>query len=261
MYLYVFGATYLALNVLSAVALQATLANNEGTSSTSSGCWSLVTQHSSTGTKLYTWMMGWFLCDYLWFEELHLYTYDLFCEKLGFKLFWGCTCFYPFFYCIGIWNLTYDVQDDLSPWQVVRILMVFYSGWILTRGSNLQKFWFKQALREQSGSSKEKQPLPPCFWGLVPQTPIRQGSGLLCSGFWGLSRHVNYLGETLQAVALALPGYFVSGSFLPFLYPLYYVALFVPRAMDDGSICAAKYGAEWEEYVQKVPYKIVPRIY
>lgn len=24
------------------------------------------------------------------FQEPHLYTYDLFCEKLGFKLAWGC---------------------------------------------------------------------------------------------------------------------------------------------------------------------------
>ena len=27
------------------------------------------------------------------------------CEKLGFKLCWGCLLFYPFFYCIGVWPL------------------------------------------------------------------------------------------------------------------------------------------------------------
>ena len=35
---------------------------------------------------------------------------------------------------------------------------------------------------------------------------------------------MKYLGEIVQAVALALPGYLVSGSLVPRLYPLYFVA-------------------------------------
>ena len=30
------------------------------------------------------------------------------------------------------------------------------------------------------------------------------GKQLLCSGFWRLSRHINYLGEILMAIGLAL---------------------------------------------------------
>ena len=58
---------------------------------------------------------------------------------------------------------------------------------------------------------------------------------VLCS--WGLSRHINYLGEILQALALALPGYLTAGSLVPFLYPLYYVALMLPRQIEVG-LCA-----------------------
>mmetsp|Transcript_48004 Transcript_48004/g.56082 ORF Transcript_48004/g.56082 Transcript_48004/m.56082 type:complete len:93 (+) Transcript_48004:124-402(+) len=76
MYLYVVGATYLLLNILSAAALQ-----------------NQIDGEFSNAMKTYVWMMGWFLCEYMWFEEIHLYTYDLFAEKLGFKLFWGCFCF------------------------------------------------------------------------------------------------------------------------------------------------------------------------
>ena len=36
-------------------------------------------------------------------QVMHLYTYDLFCEKLGFKICWGCFAWYPFYYCIGVW--------------------------------------------------------------------------------------------------------------------------------------------------------------
>ena len=35
------------------------------------------------------------------------------------------------------------------------------------------------------------------------ETVPGSGGRLLCSGWWGLSRHVNYCGEIVQAVALA----------------------------------------------------------
>ena len=65
---------------------------------------------------------------------------------------------------------------------------------------------------------------------------------LLCSGFWGAARHINYLGEVLQGTALALPGFLATGSLAPFLYPVYYALLFVGRQQDDdGYLLRAKY--------------------
>ena len=94
------------------------------------------------------------------------------------------------------------------------------------------------------------------------------GTRLLCGGFWGLSRHVNYLGEVLQAVALALPGSLVASEesvyyrVLPWLYPLYYVALFIPRQMDDDKQIEAKYGkGAFREYTRRVPFRIVPGVW
>ena len=38
-----------------------------------------------------------------------------------------------------------------------------------------------------------------CFFGLVKQRTVDGTNGrVLCSGFWGMSRHVNYLGEIVQ---------------------------------------------------------------
>lgn len=119
---------------------------------------------------------------------------------------------------------------------------------MLSRGANLQKFLFKT------------RPDAKLFGLLAPRT-IGEGSRrLLCSGFWGLSRHINYLGEILMAVGLVL----ALGRPLdpwPWLYPLYYVALLLPRQVDDDRRCARKYGALWEEYCRLVPYRIIPRIY
>jgi protein-S-isoprenylcysteine O-methyltransferase Ste14 len=93
------------------------------------------------------------------------------------------------------------------------------------------------------------------------QTVPGSNGRLLCNGWWALSRHVNYCGEIVQALALALPGYLATRSLLPFLYPVYYLALFIPRELDDEKICAEKYGEAWADYKRRVPYRIFPGLY
>ena len=55
---------------------------------------------ASGGIILSTILLTYFIIDYFIFEEVHLYTYDLFAERVGFKLGWGCMVFYPYFYSI-----------------------------------------------------------------------------------------------------------------------------------------------------------------
>ena len=86
-----------------------------------------------------------------------------------------------------------------------------------------------------------------------------------------MSRHFNYFGEILQAVALTLPALLTAApaaswsafaaQYAPILYPLYYVALFVPRQFDDDEVCRQKYGAAWTQYVAAVPYRILPYVF
>ena len=184
---------------------------------------------------------------------MHLYTYDIMCEKTGFKLTWGCFAFYPYFYCIGVWPIV-DATADISPATSAAIVLLFFLGWLLTRGANLQKYVYKT---RAEGT--------PFACGLVANGTV-PGTRLLCTGFWGVARHVNYLGEIVQAVALALPGAFVaptlSSATLPWLYPLYYVALFVPRQVDDDEQIRLKYGkTAFDEYVRRVPYRMVPGVW
>ena len=99
----------------------------------------------SRAILLYCAMLGWFVGEYMCLECVHLYTYDLFCEKVGFKLCWGCLVFYPFFYCIGVWPLVRaPPARDLCPMTAVVLGALFLSGWLLTRGANMQKFLFKR---------------------------------------------------------------------------------------------------------------------
>jgi delta14-sterol reductase len=231
MWLYLVGAIMLELNVLSFAAHH----------------YLLYGEQASMGLFVSTVLLTYFVVDYLSFEEVHLYTYDFFAEKVGFKLGWGCIAFYPFFYSIPVWS-TADMPNPQTPsvWLILYAAL-FFIGWGLSRGANSQKYWFKKDPQR-------------AFLGIRPETITDGDKTLLVNGFWGLSRHINYLGEILMATGIILClGY--PGLLWPWLYPLYYVALLFPRQADDDKRCALKYGALWEQYVKKVPYRIIPHIY
>jgi Ergosterol biosynthesis ERG4/ERG24 family len=234
MYLYLIGAIMLELNVLSFAAHAAKV--NGG--------------RFAPSTIVYVALFSFFLCEYLFFEEVHLYTYDFFAEAVGFKLGWGCFTFYPFFYCVGLWSVAKNPNANMSGWRLALAVAVFYLGWVLSRGANLQKFLFK--------TKPNKSLLG--LAGLTPQTITDGKHTLLCSGFWAASRHINYLGEIGMATGLTLALGQLSNPW-PWMYPLYYVALLVPRERDDDKRCAAKYGALWDEYKLRVPKRIVPYLY
>jgi delta14-sterol reductase len=232
MYLYLVGAVLLELNVLSFTARHVILHPDD----------------PSPGVLLYAGLFTFFVVEYLNFEHVHLYTYDLFAERVGFKLGWGCLVFYPFFYCVGLWSVA-ELPDPGTPRPLlVAYGLLFFCGWALSRGANLQKYLFKT------------RPEAKLFGVIAPAVVAGGGKQLLCSGFWGLSRHVNYLGEILMALALALClGY--PAAIAPWLYPLYYLALLVPRERADDRRCADKYGPLWQEYCYRVPWRIVPWVY
>jgi delta14-sterol reductase len=232
MVLYLIGAVMLALNVLSFVAHHIIAFGDA----------------ASPGVYLYAILFLWFVVDYLVFERVHLYTYDIFAERIGFKLGWGCLTFYPYFYAVGLWFAA-DLPSPGTPgWVLLVYAIIFFAGWTLSRGANMQKFTFKVDPRR-------------ALLGFIrPRTISNGNQALLCSGFWGIARHVNYLGEILMATGLTL----VLGwpaLWTAWLYPLYYVGLLLPRERDDERRCARKYGELWTEYARQVPRRIIPGIY
>jgi Delta14-sterol reductase len=231
MLLYLIGAVMLELNVLSFTSYH-TISFGAA---------------SSPGVFVCAALISYFVFDYLSFEEVHLYTYDIFAEKVGFKLGWGCLTFYPFFYSIALFT-TADLPNPGIPlWLTALYALIFFIGWTLARGANMQKFYFK---------TKPQTP----FLGITPQTISDGNKTLLVNGFWGASRHINYLGEILMAVGIVLSvGY--PTHIIIWLYPLYYVALLFTRQLADDKRCAAKYGELWEEYEIKVKYRIIPFLY
>jgi delta14-sterol reductase len=230
MWLYLIGAVMLQLNVLSFAAfhLQAF-------------------QNFNPGFLLGCAMLTWFVWEYLTFERVHLYTYDFIAERTGFKLSFGCLSFYPYFYSVSLW-FTADMPNPNHPsWLLVIFGAIFFLGWTIARGANMQKFFFKIAPEKK-------------FLFIKPQAISDGKHSLLVSGYWGASRHINYLGEILMACGIALSsGYTLV--WMVWLYPLYYVGLLFSRQADDDKVCKAKYGDLWDAYKKKVKYRIIPFLY
>ncbi len=171
MYLYLVGAILLELNVASFTARHLRLHPGD----------------PSPGVLLYAGLFTFFVVEYLSFERVHLYTYDFFAERVGFKLGWGCLVFYPFFYCVGLWS----VAERPNPRTPLPLLVACGLLFLLRLGA--------LARGQPAGFLFKTEPQKRLFGLIAPVALSGGGKQLLCSGFWGLSRHINYLGEILMA--------------------------------------------------------------
>ncbi len=230
LWLYLIGAVMLQLNVLSFAAYHIMNVPN-----------------INDGFLLGCAMITWFCFDYLIFEKVHLWTYDFIAERVGFKLGFGCLAFYPYFYSVSLWFTAHLPSPGHPAWLTILFGALFLFGWVFTRGANMQKYFFKTAPDKK-------------FLWIKPEALTDGKLSLLTNGYWGASRHINYLGEILQAIAVALASGFF-GIWMVWLYPAYYIGLMFSRQADDDKVCMAKYGELWDRYTQKVKYKIIPFIY
>jgi delta14-sterol reductase len=175
-------------------------------------------------------------------EAFMLQTWDVIAERFGLALVWGDLVLVPFFYSIGGWALVDDLRP-LAPATAAALVGLFAFALWLFRGSNDQKHRFKADPATR-------------IWGRPAET---LGGRLLVSGWWGLGRHLNYTGEVLVYLAIALTA--GTRSVLPYLLPLWLAALLAHRALRDERRCRAKYGPLWEAYCARVRFRMVPGVY
>ncbi|XAR64630.1 Delta(14)-sterol reductase [Bertholletia excelsa] len=181
-------------------------------------------------------------CGLLFYEEYMTSTWDIIAEKLGFMLVFGDLVWIPFTFSIqGWWLLSNKVE--LTTAAMIANCFVFFIGYRVFRGANKQKHVFK------------KNPKAP-IWGRPPKVI---GGKLLASGYWGIARHCNYLGDMLVAVSFSLPCGISSP--IPYFYPIYLLILLIWRERRDEARCAQKYKDVWAEYCKLVPWRILPYIY
>lgn len=185
---------------------------------------------------------GIYILDYFVHEEYMTSTWDIIAERLGFMLVFGDLVWIPFTFSIQGWWLLRN-KVELTTAAIVANCFVFLIGYMVFRGANKQKHEFK------------KNPKAP-IWG---KPPIVIGGKLLASGYWGVARHCNYLGDLLLALSFSLPCGISSP--VPYFYPIYLLILLIWRERRDEARCAEKYKEIWAEYRRTVPWRILPYVY
>jgi protein-S-isoprenylcysteine O-methyltransferase Ste14 len=184
--------------------------------------------------------------DFFWFEEAMLSTWDINHENYGFMLAFAFLTWMPFNFSLQSQYLVHS-HPALPPWAVIGLLALNFGGYYIFRSSNLQKHHFRKGTGAQ-------------IWGREPEyIQTQRGTRLLASGWWGLSRHANYLGDLMMALAWCLAC--GVSHVVPFFYFIYFAPLLIARERRDDQHCAQKYGADWDTYRKRVPWRIVPFLY
>lgn len=191
---------------------------------------------------LYQLVTAWYIWDYFVHESKMVSTWDIIAENFGLMLVWGDYVFIVFAFSVQNFFLLNDTRP-MSYMHVMSICAFFCLGFAIFRGANSQKHQFRTN--------------PKAFiWG---KPPITVGGKLLASGFWGMARHMNYLGDLLLALSFCLPC--GTSSSLGYFYFIYLLLLTVHREKRDDERCSEKYKSVWDEYCLQVPYRILPFIY
>ncbi|KAF5618382.1 delta14-sterol reductase [Fusarium sp. NRRL 52700] len=201
---------------------------------------------------------------------------DITQDGLGFMLTWGNMVWVPFLYSTQCRYLSvYPVH--LGPVGVSAIATVFAIGLYIFRSSNNQKALFR------------KNPNHPAFANMT-FIQTKRGTKLLTGGWWGMARHINYFGDWLQSLPFSLPtkvaGYVILpagsavagnevvkmldgrlvtpdgaapwGMLFTYFYSAWFGFLLIHREKRDDAACIEKYGKDWDEYKNKVRYRILP---
>ena len=196
-----------------------------------------------------------YLFKFFWWEGGYFHSIDIMHDRFGYYICWGVLVWVPSVYClVAMWLVSHPIQ-----WHPAVALGMFALG-CLSIWINYQADAQRQRVRSTNGQTT--------VWGKPPEmlkakyTPadgVERESLLLLSGWWGVARHFHYVPELMLAFAWTVPAGFTH--FLPWFYWVFLFILLMDRARRDEKRCAAKYGPYWDQYVAKVPYRVLPGIY
>ncbi|KAJ5471465.1 hypothetical protein N7530_008822 [Penicillium desertorum] len=193
--------------------------------------------------------------DFFANERWFIGTLDIAYEHFGFYYIYGYSAFMPVIYTLQAQYL-YRHPKSCSTQGVVFIVLVWTIGWILTLWAN----YHKDIARESQGQCTiwgSKAKYIECSYTLACGKV--QSSKILYSGWWGVVRHANYLGNIIFTCALCATCGF--DSIYPWTEAIFVLGVMMHRCLRDDKKCRTKYGTQWEKYCKKVPWRLIPGIF
>lgn len=196
-----------------------------------------------------------YITKFFFWETGYLRSLDIMHDRAGYYICWGCLVWVPGFYTSPTLYLV-NHPNHLGPLLASLIFVLGASFIMINYWADKQR----QLVRASNGECK--------VWGKKPVITVaryttergeQKQNILLASGWWGISRHFHYIPELLGALFWTLPAGF--HNFSPYFYVVIFLSiLLLERAFRDDRRCAHKYGEDWKNYCQQVPYKIIPYV-
>lgn len=196
-----------------------------------------------------------YLLKFFVWEAGYFASIDIIHDRCGYYIMWGVMCFVPSVYCAP----AYFLVEHPTNWSDTTAIALFAVG-VASLICNYWADYQRQEFRSSQGKA--------LIWGKTPEKIVaeytttdgkKHTSLLLCSGFWGWSRHFNYVPELILCFSICLPG--IVSVPLAGVYYYFLQTLLIDRASRDDEKCSAKYTKYWDEYCKRVPYKILPFVY
>lgn len=192
---------------------------------------------------------------FFWKEAWYLKTIDIHHDHFGWMLAWGDCVWLPYMYTLqGLFLVFHPVELSFS--YAAFVLLMGLTGFYIFASANNQKDTFRHSNGKSKiwGSSAE---YIPCSY--VTLDGAKRESKLLLSGWWKVTRHMNYTGDLLLSFAYSLA---CGTTYLfPYFYFVFLSILLIHRCIRDEKRCSDKYGSAWQQYCHKVPYRLVPFIW
>jgi delta14-sterol reductase len=213
--------------------------------------WAFVVHAQQQGTLtlalvLVAFMQTMYVGDGLLFEAGNLTMMDIVHDGFGFMLVCGDIAWVPFLYTLQ-GSYLYHFPQHHSAVYLALCTVLHFGGYALFRGSNSQKDTFRKDPKHPAVAHLE-----------VMKTSA--GKSLITSGYWGVCRHPNYVGDWVMTLAWSM----LCGpsAVLPYFQPIYFAALLMHRQLRDEVQMKHKYGdKDWKAFCDKVPYRLIPNVY
>ncbi|KAL0566460.1 erg24, C-14 sterol reductase, partial [Marasmius crinis-equi] len=170
-----------------------------------------------------------YIADSLYNEPALFTTIDIITEGFGFMLSVGDLVWVPFVYSLPSRYLVFN-QIELGTVRTALIFGLNFLGYWIFRAANGEKNYFRNGKNPKN----------------LRYMTTAGGSKLLTSGWWGVSRHPNYLGDILMSLAWSLPTGFNTP--ITYFYPTFFTFFLMHRQARDEAKCQKKYGKDWDKY-------------
>jgi len=186
--------------------------------------------------------------DAMFFEEYYFYSHDYLNSGYGWSLISSYLTF-PFLPTLITRYMIYR-SPEVEWYYLAMIGLLNILGYIIYRSSENQR------------CELAKNPNNPKLSHLQTFETI-QNRKLIVSGWWGLVRHPNYLGELLIQWSWVLPAVSTLGvtDLVPYYLPVVTTLMLVIRCVQINRRNKRKYGSAWDEYCGKVKANIVPLVF